>query len=268
MLYQLSYLGAGPLPISPCHPRPIKFGSAPAGLPPLRRAQPGSDTDRSASGPDRHRRSAGCRTAAAASAAGLPQIGQVGSRSSALSHRSLSIVHAVAGRLGSERRIKARPARRARSANASASPCSAATIAGDARSAGIRCGGCRNLGRDATQRRQPRGVRSGEQFVQRRMHARPDDLGQAEGGEAEQPRTQRIVGQRGVQGRRQRGAPARRQAGEIHQDRAGQVAQPDLPRQHRQHRPVRRQVRRPPCPAAAATAPPASTSIATSAGVG
>ncbi len=36
---------------------------------------------------------------------------------------------------------------------------------------------------------------------------------------------------------------ARRQPGKIHQDRAGQVAQPDLPRQLRQHRQVRRQMR-------------------------
>ena len=56
---------------------PIKLARL-VSLPPHRRAQPGSDTDPSATGPDRHRRTAGCRTAAAPPPRTLPQIGQVG----------------------------------------------------------------------------------------------------------------------------------------------------------------------------------------------
>ena len=52
----------------------------------------------------------------------------------------VSIIQPIAGSVGSERSIKARPARRARSAKASASPRSAPTIIGDARSAAERCG--------------------------------------------------------------------------------------------------------------------------------
>ena len=126
-------------------PRNPVSGTVGCAPPPLshlqhRRALPGSDTDPSANGPDRHRHTADYRTGAAHP----PGTFRKSDRwvSLARAQPSLtSIVHAVAGRLGSERSIKARPARRARSSNASASSCSAATIAGDARSAGIRCGG-------------------------------------------------------------------------------------------------------------------------------
>ena len=216
-----------------------------------RRAPPGSDTDRSATGPDRHPRTAGCRRRSVRRLLAADRAGRFRSPGSAI---VASIIHAVAGRLGSERSIKPRPARRARSARPrhrpeapTRSPATRATPASDA--------GGRGLSREAPQSRQPRGVRAGKQFVQRRMRPCPDDLGQAQRGEAEQPRVQRILCQRSVQRRRKRRAPAGRQAGEIHQDRAGKVAQPDLPRQRRQHRQVRRQWRQP-CPAAGPPRPP------------
>ena len=97
--------------------------------------------------------------------------------------------------------------------------------------------GCRIFGRDATQGSQAGGVRSGEQFVQRWMDARPHDLRKAKGGEAEQARVERIV--------RQRGRRARDGITDRFTARCAVVL---------------------PCPTA--IAPPESTSIATSAGVG
>ncbi len=99
---------------------PIKLAQL-VSLPPYRRVQPGSDTDPSASAPDRHRRTADCKKAAAPPAGTFRRSDSRVSLARAQPSLA-SIVQADAGRLGSERNIKARPARRARSANASASP--------------------------------------------------------------------------------------------------------------------------------------------------
>ncbi len=122
-------------------------------------------------------------------------------------------------------------------------------------------------GRDRAQRRQPGRVRPGQQLVQRRMHARADDLSQPQRGEAEQPRTQRVVRQRCRKAgpsadRRRAGRPARstriapdRLRSRICRASAGSTARFTAS-----------------CavalPSRAAVVPPASTSIATSAGVG
>ena len=81
--------------------------------------------------------------------------------------------------------------------------------------------GCRKFGCDAAQSVQPGGMRSCQQFMQRRMDARPDDLREAKRGKAEQARVKRIVGQCGLEGRREHGATAGRQAGKVDEDRAG-----------------------------------------------
>ena len=114
---------------------------------------------RSANAPDRRRRNAGCRTAAVSAAAGLPQIGQV--RRFAFSSSLPSIIQRSPA-CGSDRKIKARPARRARSASASASACSARD----------------NRGR-STQHRQAMRRRAATSAATRRKAARPAACGPA-----------------------------------------------------------------------------------------
>ena len=96
---------------------------------------------------------------------------------------------------------------------------------GQHRRTGRRCG---DLGRELAQRGKAGGVRAGEQFVQRRMDARPDDLREPEGGEPEQPWPQRVGGQNDGQFFAQRGPPLRRESSEVDVDGAAQVAQPDF----------------------------------------
>jgi hypothetical protein len=120
--------------------RPIKHAH-PAQEARLRQGHPGQRgrcTARSTNGPDRHRRSGGYRTAGHCTRLACRRSDRMALMVQ-LQASVVSIIHSVVRRCGSDRRIKGRPARRARSAKASVSPCSAATIAGEARNAGRRC---------------------------------------------------------------------------------------------------------------------------------
>ena len=264
MLYQLSYLGAGPLPI-PHAMEPIK-PTRPAAPPPNHLASQVSDTVRLASARDRLPRTGGCRTAAIHPLRTCRRSDMTGQIVWA-QPCCVSSVHPVAGRAGSDRTIKARPARRARSGRASASPCNAATIAGRRTQHRHMLWLRRDLCRNPTQRRQPRGMWTGEQLVQWRMHTAPYDFGGTERGEAEQPRPQRVVSQRGVQARREHASPRGRQPGKV-----DQIAPDRLRSRISRASPGSTARFAARCetalPCRPAIAPPASTLIATKAGVG
>ena len=267
MLYQLSYLGAGRLPIAHAT-QPIKLrsaaGSSSASLGvagyPILLGQPAAQVD--------------IRAAAAAERPKLVQP-RACRRSDTMSpivcaqSSFVSSVHAVAGSVGSDRRIKARPARRARSGRASASLCSAATIAGDARSTGIRCGAAATSAAIRRSAASPAACGPASSSCSGGCTRAPHDLRQPQCGEAEQARPQRVLRQRGVQGRAQArpaDAPAARRnpPGSRRTDCAAGSAAPAPAATRRVRRPMGRRLASPRLPPRRR----ASTSIATSAGVG
>ena len=253
------------MPARPIKPRRVVATTAGRRLPPP--AVRGCDTRPVSQRPRSTSAQRGLQNGRVAAAAGLPQIGQRSDIAVSLimSPPSPSLSPAATGPL---RRIRARPARRARSASAAGSASSARDHGGRGAQRRHPAGLCRDLAR-RSRRSAARPAAcgpassscSGGWMRGRTISARPSAVKPSKRG------LQRIVRQRLGEGRAQRRAPARRQAGEIDQDRAGQVAQPDLPRQRRQHGAVDRQMAAalPPPPAAA---PPRSTSIAVSAGVG
>ena len=203
MLYQLSYLGiARPRP----RPRgggcithadrgssresPFRYPDG-GGSSSSSRADPECDIGRSASGRDRPRRSAACRTAGAPSEARRPQIGQVGA---GLAILRLHDPAAPAG-MGLPASSRSRPVRRARSDSAAGSACRAATTGRCARSAGRPRGSRPESPSTARRAARPAACGPAQKLVQRRVDAGAHDFGQAQRGEAQKPRTQRIIRQ-------------------------------------------------------------------------
>ncbi len=124
---------------TPCHP-PDQADSSASGAP-SSSGSVGTAGTRYCSvsqRPDRHRRTVGCRTAECPPRQVCRRSGTRQRFASQSSPRS--IIHRSAGKPGSDRTVKARPARCARAANASASACRVETIAGEARNTGKRCG--------------------------------------------------------------------------------------------------------------------------------